>query len=136
MRVSLTRTLRFHASHRYWKAEWTPEQNRAHFGSVADDHPHDYTCTVTVTGPVDPELSGVMDLAELDRLLEQEIRERFAGKTLHLEVPEFGPGQELPTCEAIARLIFTRLEPRLAPPVELEAVTIAEDDTLRATVSR
>ncbi len=135
MRVSLTRTLRFRATHRYWKPEWTPEQNRARFGSVVDDHPHDYTCAVTVTGPLHPETTGVVDVTELDRLLEEEVRQRFEGKALHLEVPEFATGRQLPTCEAMARLIFTRMSSRLRRPVQLESVTIAEDATLSATVS-
>jgi len=133
MRVSLTRTVRFHASHRFWKPEWTPLQNRARFGSVAEDHSHHYACAVTVTGPVPPETSGVMDLDELDRLLHEEVVARFEGKTLQLELPEFLEGRELPTCEAIARLVFTRLSARIRRPTQLESVRVAEDDTLSAT---
>ncbi len=136
MPTSLTRTLRFRASHRYWKPDWTAEQNRARFGSVTEEHSHDYACAVTVTGPVYPETASVVDLAELDRVLEEEVRQRFDGKALHLALPEFAEGKTLPTCEAIARLVFSRVAARLRRPVELESVTIAEDATLRATVTR
>jgi 6-pyruvoyltetrahydropterin/6-carboxytetrahydropterin synthase len=129
MRTSLTRTIRFRATHRYWRPDWTPEENRARFGILTESHPHEYACAVTVTGPLEPQTSTVMDLALLDRLIEEEVRSRFEGRPLEQVLP-------LPTCEAIAREIFTRLADRLPAGVGLESVRIAEDDTLSATVTR
>jgi 6-pyruvoyltetrahydropterin/6-carboxytetrahydropterin synthase len=128
MRISLTRTIRFRATHRYWKPEWTPEQNRARFGPLTESHPHHYACAVTVTGPLEPETARVMDLALLDQVLEGEVRSRFEGRPLEQDLP-------LPTCEAIAREIFTRLAGRLPAGIGLESVQVAEDDTLSATVT-
>jgi 6-pyruvoyltetrahydropterin/6-carboxytetrahydropterin synthase len=128
MRICLTRTLRFRATHRYWKREWSAEQNRARFGSMTESHPHEYRCTVTLSGPLDPETSMVMDLGALDRLLKEEVQDRFEGKALDRDLP-------LPTGEAIAGEIFTRLSGRLPAGVALESVQIAEDETLSATAS-
>ena len=52
MPVFLTRTVGFHATHRYYKPEWSAEVNRARFGWTSEEpgHPHDYTCAVTVSG--------------------------------------------------------------------------------------
>ena len=69
MRLSLTRTVGFRASHRFHKPEWTAEENRARFGAVgeAPGHAHDYRFSVTVSGPLDPGTDTIVDLVALDR---------------------------------------------------------------------
>ena len=136
MKIRLTRTVGFLATHRYGKPEWSPERNQARFGAAAEEHSHQYTCTVTVSGRPDPETDMVMDLPLLDRILEVEITRRFHGRSLHREVAEFTEGRALPTCEALARDVFTRIEPRLPAGIALERVTVAEDETLSAECSR
>jgi 6-pyruvoyltetrahydropterin/6-carboxytetrahydropterin synthase len=134
MRTSVTRIVRFRASHRYWKPEWSEEENRARFGKLTHAHPHDYTCAVTVTGLLNPATSGVVSLADLDRVLDEEVRQRFDGQAIH-DLPEFAGGKQLPTCEAIATEVFTRLAARLTAGVTLESVQVAESDSLSATVT-
>ena len=133
MIVSLTRTVEFRASHRYWIPEWPPEQNRARFGAATEEHPHDYRCSVTVTGALDPETDMIVELPELDRVLQEEVVARFHGKLLSRDTPEFTEGGLLqPSCEALARYCFLRIAARLPPGVQLERVRIAEDATLSA----
>jgi 6-pyruvoyltetrahydropterin/6-carboxytetrahydropterin synthase len=72
----------------------------------------------------------VMDLAELDRVLQDEVIARFDGRHLNLDVPEFAYGRTLPTCEAIAAHVYARVAARLPAGVALERVRIAEDPTL------
>ena len=74
MAIELTRTVGFRAVHRLYRADWSPERNRDTFGPLSDPpgHPHDYTCAVTVTGPLDRAMGMVMDLMELDRILRPE----------------------------------------------------------------
>ena len=136
MHTSVTRTIRFRASHRYWKPEWTEEENRVRFGKVIHAHPHEYRCAVTVSGPLQSDTSMVMDLAVLDRLLQTHVLERFAGKSLDQDVPEFAGGNRLPTCEAIALDVFGRLAGELPVGVVLERVQISESDALSASVTR
>ena len=71
MPVSLTRSVGFRATHRYFKPQWSAEENRNRFGGTADEpgHPHDYRCSVTVTGLPDRETDMILDLPELDRIL-------------------------------------------------------------------
>lgn len=127
MRLSLIREVTFRATHRYWKPAWTAEANRARFGAAVEEHPHDYSCTVTVAGPVDGETDMVMDLSVLDRLLAEEIVDRLDGRALHREVAEFADSKALPTCEALARDLFRRIAARLPAGVVLERVRVAED---------
>ena len=136
MQTSLTRTIRFEAAHRYWKPEWSEAQNRKRFGPAANEHSHEYTCAITVQGSADPDTGMLVDLSLLDQILDAEVLRRFKGRALHREVAEFREGGNLPTCEAIARDVFTRVAGRLPPGVLLEAVRIAEDETLSAECRR
>jgi 6-pyruvoyltetrahydropterin/6-carboxytetrahydropterin synthase len=130
-RASLTRTVAFHALHRFYRPDWSEARNREVFGPLADPpgHGHDYQCAVTVGGRLD-ESGMIVDLNLLDRILSEEIVRPFAGKHLNLDVPAFAYGRTLPTCEAIAAYVFQRVLPRLPAGVALERVRIAEDPTL------
>ena len=134
MAVSLTRTVRFHAWHRYWRPDWTPAQNHAAFGALADPpgHDHHYRCAVTVTGPFDPVSGSVVDLPFLDRLLQEEVVKPLHDTHIDRDLPDFAPGVTLPTCEALAHWLFARIAPRLPPGLALARVRVAEDDTLHA----
>ena len=124
----LTRVVTFPAVHRYRRPDWSEAQNRAAYGGVADEHAHDYRCEVTVRGPVDATTGMIVDLGVLDRILADEVLQRFSGKRIHLDVPEFT--MRLPTGEALAMDIWERVSRRLPGVVTLERVRVAEDDTL------
>ncbi|HEV8599207.1 MAG TPA: 6-carboxytetrahydropterin synthase [Gemmatimonadales bacterium] len=132
MRVTLTRTIGFHATHRYWIPEWSAEENLARFGSATEAHPHDYSCAVTVSGAFDPETDMIAELPALDQILQDEIVARFDGKYLNRDTPEFAEAGILPSCEALARYCFMRIAARLPAGVQLERVRVAEDPTLYA----
>jgi 6-pyruvoyltetrahydropterin/6-carboxytetrahydropterin synthase len=134
MPISLTRTVGFRATHRYYKPQWSAEVNRARFGWTSDmpGHPHDYTCAVTVTGRPDPDSGMIIDLSILDRLLAELVIAPLDGKHLNLDVAEFAYGRLLPTCEALAGYLFQRIAARLPDGVELARVRVAEDATLHA----
>ena len=131
MAASLTRTVGFHALHRYYRPDWSEARNREVFGPLADPpgHRHDYQCAVTVAGRLD-ESGMIVDLALLDRILQEEVLTPFAGKHFNLDVPAFASGRPLPSCEAIAAYLFRRIAARLPNGVALERVRIAEDPTL------
>lgn len=130
--LSLTRCLRFPATHRMWRGDWTPDQNRNHFGPVSEDHQHEYECAVTVSGPMDPLTGMLVDLGELDRLLSEEVTQRLAHRRLNSDLAEFSSGRPLPTCEALASLLYSRIAARLPAGLQLLRVRVAEDATLYA----
>jgi 6-pyruvoyltetrahydropterin/6-carboxytetrahydropterin synthase len=133
MPASLTRAVGFYALHRYHRPDWSEARNREAFGAAGDPpgHGHDYRCLVTVQGPVD-ESGMIVDLVLLDRVLAEEVVQPLAGKHLNLDVPAFGYGRTLPTCEAIAAYLYPRIAARLPAGVRLERVRIMEDPTLYA----
>ena len=134
MPVSLTRTVGFRAAHRFFRPDWSADTNRARFGWTTDEpgHPHEYTCAVTVTGRPEPATGLLLDLAALDRVLAETVVAPLDGKHINLDVPEFAYGRLLPTCEALAEYLFTRIALRLEAGIRLVRVRVAEDATLHA----
>jgi 6-pyruvoyltetrahydropterin/6-carboxytetrahydropterin synthase len=128
----LSRTVRFHATHRYFRPEWSAARNAAAFGGCVTPHAHTYECVVTVRGTVDGETGMVLDLGALDRILAEEVVARFDRRNLNLDVPEFAPGRALPTGEELCVDIWRRLAARLPAGCSLALVRIQEDPTLYA----
>jgi 6-pyruvoyltetrahydropterin/6-carboxytetrahydropterin synthase len=128
--VYLTRIVEFAATHRIHRADWTAEQNAATFGGASRDHEHRYRCRVTVKGPLAASEGGVVNLAALDGLLEQEIRDRLGGQHLNQALPEFAPGARLATGEALAVYLWERLSARMPPGVTLHAIRVQEGPDL------
>lgn len=124
LRVSLTRRLRFSASHRLHRADLTEEENRRLYGKCSNPygHGHNYTVEMTLTGPVDPATGMVANLADLDSFAEREVTEAFDYKYLNEDVPEFR--RVVPTTENLAREIYRRLSQ--FPGARLERVRIEE----------
>lgn len=133
--ASLTRRVKFTARHRFWNSEWSEAENVKVFGPSADVnyHTHNYVCDVTVRGTPDSRSGFVVSLAELDRILRLEVLDRFDNKTINDEVREFLGGGLSPSGENLARLIFDRIGAALISGVQVAEVTVAEDDTLRAS---
>ncbi len=135
---SLTRRMTFAAAHRYRRPDWSDDRNTAVFGPCARPsfHGHSYTCHVTVHGPVDPETGFSVDLPLLDRVLHDEVRERFDHRNINTDVPEFADGALIPTGENLARFIAERVQRRLGEAGDAAVVTrvvVAEDETLSVT---
>jgi 6-pyruvoyltetrahydropterin/6-carboxytetrahydropterin synthase len=132
----LTRAVHFSASHRYYRPEWSEEENRRRFGEAAlpEGHGHNYRCEVTVCGPIDAETGMVMQLPELDRLLDEEVVSRFHNRQINSAAEEFGPGRALPTTESLAAYILQKISPDLPTGVRVHRVRVQEDRDLWSDV--
>jgi 6-pyruvoyltetrahydropterin/6-carboxytetrahydropterin synthase len=121
-----TRRFTFAAGHRYQVAGWSDEQNARVFGRLRVPHGHNYTLDVTVRGPIDERTGMVIDLAELKRIVQDTVVERFDHADLNAD-PVFR--DRVPTTENIALAIWELLEPKLGPD-RLARVRVWEDPTL------
>jgi 6-pyruvoyltetrahydropterin/6-carboxytetrahydropterin synthase len=132
--VRLTRVVTFSAAHRYFRPDWSDERNREVFGPCANEHGHghNYECSVTVSGPLDADTGMVINLQEFDRILGEEVRDRFDHRFINHDVPEFGSGGMIPTGEQLAMFLWERIDSRLPEAVVLERVRIREDSSLYA----
>ena len=66
--VTISRRFDFSASHRYYREEWSKEENTRVFGLCAlpNGHGHNYTLEVAVAGAPDPVTGMVVNLVDLE----------------------------------------------------------------------
>ena len=137
MRIGyLTRAVHFSASHRYYRPDWSDEENERRFGPCArpEGHGHNYRCEVTVMAPIHSETGMVIDLADLDRVLESQVVSRFDHHNINASVEEFKPGAALPTTENLAAFILDRVSDSLPAGVQVHRVRVQEDRDLWSDV--
>ena len=111
--VFLTRRYRFSAAHRLHNDALGPEANSRLYGKCNNPygHGHNYIVEVTVRGPIDAATGMLIDLGLLDRIVEQEILERFDHTHLNLDVPSFKG--RVPTTENLCVEIYNLLRHKL-----------------------
>jgi 6-pyruvoyltetrahydropterin/6-carboxytetrahydropterin synthase len=124
--VYATRKFTFSSAHRYWRPEWSAEDNTRIFGSLTVSHGHNYVLEVTVRGAVDPATGMVMDLGELKRLVGDLVVSRFDHADLNRDAV-FTSGA-IPTTENLVRAIWDLLVPKLGGE-RLHRLRLWEDPT-------
>ena len=127
--VYATRKFTFSAAHRYWRDEWTADENARVFGQLTVVHGHNYVLEVTVRGHVDARTGMVMDLAELKRLVGDVVIRRFDHADLNRDA--FFVGGSVPTTENLVGVIWELLAPKLGAE-RLHRVRLWEDPTFYA----
>lgn len=112
--IKVGRRTTFNAAHRLHNNEWSDEKNAKVFGKCNSPnyHGHNYTLETWIEGEVDPETGYIIDLSELKKIIREEVEEPFDHRNFNLDVPEFKNLN--PTVENIAKVIFDKLEKRLA----------------------
>jgi 6-pyruvoyltetrahydropterin/6-carboxytetrahydropterin synthase len=133
--LRVTRKLEFAAAHFYHNASLPAEENRRIFGKCNNPrgHGHNYTLEVTIAGTPDPKTGMILDLNELKEILDREITQRMDHRHLNFEVPELAG--KIPTCEAIATVIWNLLEPKIKSG-RLDRVRLYESPDLFAECTR
>lgn len=119
-RVAVFRKVTFNAAHRLYRKDWTDEQNKNYFGLCANEnyHGHNYRLDVKVTGEIDPSTGYVIDIAELKKITDEEVMERFDHRNLNLDCPDF---KDLnPTGENIVVVIYSLLRKRIDSKYDLQ----------------
>ncbi len=124
--VYTTRKFGFSAAHRYWRPEWSAEENARVFGNLTVPHGHNYVLEVTLRGEVDPLTGMLMDLAELKRLVGESVIARFDHADLNRD-PLFSSGI-IPTTENLVQAIWDLLLPKLGAE-RLHRLRLWEDPT-------
>lgn len=120
MKVAAFRKTNFNAAHRLYRKDWSDEKNKEVFGLCANEHyhGHNYRLDVKVTGEIDAETGYVIDLSELNKIIQEEVKERFDHRNLNLDCGDF---KDLnPTGENISVVIYNHLRKRLPSKYELQ----------------
>lgn len=129
--VQATRRFEFSAAHRYWRADWSPEENERVFGKCTSPygHGHNYTLDVTITGELDQRTGMVMNMTELKALV-NEVLEEFDHKHLNEDTPYFR--EQLPTTENLVRVLWRLIAARLPAQARLARLRLYETGDLWA----
>lgn len=112
-KVMISRKFEFSASHRYWREDWSPEENEKHFEKCISPygHGHNYELHVSITGDIDPKTGMIVNLTVLkDRV--KKIVDQFDHKFLNLDTPYFK--DKIPTTENIALVLFELIDKELS----------------------
>lgn len=134
MSVELIRTYRFSAAHRYYRPEWSAEENTLRFGkcALAPGHGHNYRLTLRLRGIPDPETGFVIDLGLLDRIVGSRVLEPLDHHHINEAIAEFGSGRQIPSSENLAIWVAARLSSHMPEGVALAGMDLWEDDDLGA----
>ncbi len=105
-RAHLTRRYWFAASHRLHSEALSTAENQRIYGKCNNPygHGHNYALEVTVGGPVHPATGMVANLADLDRVVEDEVLARFDHANLNTCAESFG--DKVPTSEHLCLEIY------------------------------
>jgi len=124
MKAHLTRRYLFSASHRLHNDAMTAEENRATYGKCNNPHGHghNYALEVTVSGRVDRRTGMVCNLADLDKVVREQVLERFDHENLNT-LGHFD--KIVPTTENLCVLIYDILRPAFRA-AHLEKVRLEE----------
>jgi 6-pyruvoyltetrahydropterin/6-carboxytetrahydropterin synthase len=120
MRSNITRREIFNSAHRLFKPELSDEENIKLFGKCAypNYHGHNYELHVTLTGDIDPYTGFVYDIADLKKIINEEVIEPFDHRNLNLDTTEFSALN--PTVENICVVIYQKLRPRIDSKFDLK----------------
>jgi 6-pyruvoyltetrahydropterin/6-carboxytetrahydropterin synthase len=129
MMVYVTRRFEFSASHRYWREDWSAEENERVFGRCTNLYGHNYTLDVTISGTADPITGMVMNVTELKALVNVAL-EQFDHKHLNLDTPYFN--ERIPTTENLVRVLWGLIALRLPTGVGLARLRLYEMNDLWA----
>ena len=132
--IGLTRTYSFSAAHRLHESTLSDAENQALFGKCNNPygHGHDYRLDITVSGPLDPRTSMVVDLGCLDEAVQSAVLARLDHRHLNHEVPPFDHLN--PTSENVLQVIWGWLAPIC--PVPLVELSLYETPRNRFTLRR
>jgi len=125
--VYATRKFTFAAAHRYWREEWSAEENARVFGNLTVPHGHNYVLEATVRGSVDAD-GMVMDVAVLEQAMRSAVVNVVDHRDLTQDVPALAG--TVTTGENLASA-FYRMIDRVLPPERLVRVAVVETENNR-----
>lgn len=119
MKSSITRREIFNAAHRLYSPHLTDEENLAIYGkcSYPNYHGHNYELHVTIIGEINPETGFVYDIADLKKIIHEEIVSVYDHRNLNLDTEDFKNVN--PTIENITKKCYEKIRPRISSEYDL-----------------
>jgi 6-pyruvoyltetrahydropterin/6-carboxytetrahydropterin synthase len=118
------------SGHRLYRDDWSAEKNQTAFGKCTNDHGHQYTIELHLTGPLDEDTGMLINGFAVDEIVKPLIFGQLDHKFLNRDVAFFKAVQ--PTAEWLAYYIFRELQAAFPTPVQLKSVRVRETAELYA----
>lgn len=111
--MKISRSYEFAAAHRLAAPDLSDDENFARFDKCSNlaGHGHNFGLDVFVEGTPDAQTGFIINPQQLDKIVDEEIFERFDHKHLNVDCPEFH--NLIPTTENLSQTIFEILSARL-----------------------
>ena len=130
--LTITKEFVFHAAHRLYRGDYSPEQNFQTYGRCSKLHGHSYRLQVTVGGPVGPD-GMIIDFCVLKSIVHDTVLSRFEHSYLN-DLEEFR--DRVPTVENMIGSVHRLLAPAIHERgLKMVAITIYETPTSWATLT-
>ncbi len=128
----------FAAAHRLHVPGLSDEENRAAFGKCNNPAGHGHNYRIEPAVALSVAARPAFSLADLERLTDQVLIQRFDHKHLNQDTTEFAPGTGVnPSVENIARVFYTLLAPAIDREsrggASLRSITVWETEKTSAT---
>lgn len=119
MKSSITRREIFNAAHRLYSPHLSDEENFDLYGkcSYPNYHGHNYELHVTIIGEINPETGFVYDIADLKKIIHEEIISVYDHRNLNLDTEDFKNVN--PTIENITKKCYEKIRPRISSEYDL-----------------
>lgn len=119
MKSSITRREIFNAAHRLYSPHLSDEENFDLYGkcSYPNYHGHNYELHVTIIGEINPETGFVYDIADLKKIIHEEIVSVYDHRNLNLDTEDFKSVN--PTIENITKKCYEKIRPRISSEYDL-----------------
>ena len=113
--MKISRSYEFAAAHRLFTPRLSDSQNWDRFDKCSNPagHGHNFELRVWIEGTADAQSGFIIATQKLDKIVDEEVCQRFDHKHLNEDCPEFTESGLVPTSENLALIIFKLLDQRL-----------------------
>ena len=125
--IQVSKKYELAASHRLCNPDWDDKRNTEVYGKCSNHqgHGHNYLLEVTLRGKPDRKTGELTNLDEVDKVVRQQIIDRFDHKNLNEDTPEFK--ELIPTVENMVKVFWELMIGRFGQ-AELVRVAVWETE--------
>ena len=124
----ITKQYKFCAAHKYWKEEWSKEENKNVFGKDIYIHGHNYLLDITISGPINKDSGFIIKLKTLNNLVEEHVISILDHSQIEKDIIWFDDRQ--PSTENIVIFIWNQISDKIQSPAKLYSIKLRETPTI------
>ena len=124
----ITKQYTFCAAHKYWNNQWDEEKNYDSFKDDIKLHGHNYTLSVTISGPINDDTGFVICLQKLNKIINREVLDILDHSQIEKDIEWFADKQ--PSTENLVVFIWNKINNLIISPAKLHCVKLQETPSI------